>query len=450
MHVTLYPEAQLYALVAARQAPYRAFLPEEEGGEPQASFSYALADARAKAQGSVSQHEIRLVQPGSWATLWRYALLPGEEALTVEAVHLKDARTGSTVPLLAVGTGFAAGEDYPCSGRVLLFEVRRQREATGAEWGAEVVYAREFKGPVTQVATLEGHLLLATGNRLETCTLSSTPVVREVAADGDAGRVDDGAVTYSAQRSAFYEGPMLVTSLTVVKSFVLIGDVQHSVQFVRYKEEGRQLTLLSKDFGKASVRAAQFFIAGSSLHIVAADASGTLRAYTYTPNDPTSWKGQKLSLWGALHVGDGIGSITRLRMAQADASDTTVRQAALYGTDVGGLGVVAPLAIGHHVAQLSELKALQKELEVGAPHAAGLNPAAFRRRYARIPVGLEGAKQYGAPLAFAKQGLVDGELLMAFVHLPRAVQHRLAARAGLDRERVLSALSTIAKTSQLL
>lgn len=32
---------------------------------------------------------------------------------------------------------------------------------------------------------------------------------------------------------------MLLTSLNVVKNFVLLGDVQHSVQFVRYKDEVR-------------------------------------------------------------------------------------------------------------------------------------------------------------------------------------------------------------------
>lgn len=39
--------------------------------------------------------------------------------------------------------------------------------------------------------------------------------------------------------AAFFDGPMLVTSLNVVKNFVLLGDAQHSVQFVRYKDEVR-------------------------------------------------------------------------------------------------------------------------------------------------------------------------------------------------------------------
>ena len=38
-------------MTVVRQVPYRQFLPEEEGGEPIASFAYALLDGVAKARG---------------------------------------------------------------------------------------------------------------------------------------------------------------------------------------------------------------------------------------------------------------------------------------------------------------------------------------------------------------------------------------------------------------
>ena len=44
--------------------------------------------------------------------------------------------------------------------------------------------------------------------------------------------------------AAFYDGPMLVTSLKVVKNFVALGDAQHSVQFVRYTDEVRGTLLV--------------------------------------------------------------------------------------------------------------------------------------------------------------------------------------------------------------
>jgi hypothetical protein len=43
------------------QIPSKPFLPEEEEpGEPQASYSYALAEAAAKARGVMQAHEVKM------------------------------------------------------------------------------------------------------------------------------------------------------------------------------------------------------------------------------------------------------------------------------------------------------------------------------------------------------------------------------------------------------
>ena len=141
--VTL-PNSRLYAAAFSRQVAYQPFLPEEPGGEPQASFSYALADAAAKARGTMEGHEVRLLAPGALGALWRRALLPGEAALSLASVQLRDAGTGLTVPLLALGAGLAAGEDYPCGGRVLLFRVTAAAPGHGAGsgWAGELVAQR--------------------------------------------------------------------------------------------------------------------------------------------------------------------------------------------------------------------------------------------------------------------------------------------------------------------
>lgn len=57
-----------------------------------------------------SPPQVRLVSPAAgWQTMWRHALLPGEHALSVAAVRLRDQSTGATVPLLAVGAMLPAG-----------------------------------------------------------------------------------------------------------------------------------------------------------------------------------------------------------------------------------------------------------------------------------------------------------------------------------------------------
>ena len=175
-----------------------------------------------------------------FATIWKHSLLPGEHALVVRPVHLKDATTGATIPLLAVGAGLLAGEDYPCSGRVLLFEITKKEGLEGG-WAARQIYQREFKGPVTAVSTTQGGLLLSTGNRIEVCMLTSTTVA--AAETGRRTRRRSTHTSYKLIRTAFYDGPMLVTDLCVqpgkTSSFILLADCHHSIQFLRYVEQVR-------------------------------------------------------------------------------------------------------------------------------------------------------------------------------------------------------------------
>eukprot|EP00887_Chlorella_sp_A99_P001781 scaffold19.g1781.t1 len=460
LRIAHYPEANLFAVLASRPVPFKPWLPEEEGGEPQASYAYALAEAAAKARGSMDGHEVRLVRPGAWATLWRHALLPGEHALSVAAVHLKDHTTGNTVPLIAVGAGLPVGEDYPCGGRLLLFEVTRAGAGSagkGSGLKVDLIYSREFRGPVTAVSTVEGYLLVATGNRIETCTLTSATR----AAGGPDDDVNATVTTWRLIRSAFFDGPMLLASVNVVKNFVLLGDIHASVQFVRYTDEGRQLRLLSKDFNRCDVAASEFLISGPSLQLVVGDAGGTLRGYSYAPNNPESWKGQRLVAWGAFHTGQRVAAMRRLRLHPPDPADRAARQGVLCAGCSGELALLAPLLLppaGGGAAQdasavAAALKALQKDLALLVPAAAGLNPATFRRRYARLPRGMQGGQAFSKPLTSEQasgSGILDGDLLLLFAQLPRSVQEAAAARVGLGRERVLQLLAAIARTAVVL
>ncbi|GAB4813518.1 hypothetical protein N2152v2_000564 [Parachlorella kessleri] len=441
LRVAHYPEADLFAVLASRQVPYRPFLPEEEGGEPHASYAYALADAMAKARGTMEGHEVRLIDPGTWSTAWRYSLLPGERALAVKAVHLRDTATGSTVPLLAVGAAFTAGEDYPVLGRVLLFRVHRgpaegaaPAEAPGQhEWSATLVYSRDFRGPVSALACLEGYLLLSAGNRIETLALSTAQRAQQPAPDtGEALLPGEQPVAYKFNRTAFYDGPMLVTSLKVVKNFVALGDAQHSVQFVRYTDENRQLLLLGKDFSKADITTTEFLISGTSLHMVCGDGSGVLRLLSYAPSHPGSWRGQKLVPWGAFQLGDAPLSMLRIQLKPASATDKGTRQAVLLGDLAGGIGVVAPLV---RAEALPVLQGVQRELLRTLRHAAGLNPASFRMQHSKLTPSAHGAKWFGAPLK--DPGVLDGDLLLQFFHLPRSQQSQVSKAAGSSREPVL-------------
>ncbi len=431
-----YPEAKLLALVVAAPGPRRDFLPEDGESEAQAAYSYALAGLEVLRDGRMDSHEVRLVSPRSWKVMWTHQLLPGERSLCVTAVHLKDQTSEATIPLLAIGTSFEAGEDYPCSGRVILIEVSKTDDGG---WGGNVLFHREFKGPITNISSVEGYLLLSTGNRLETCILKSAPQDK-----------------WTLQRSAFHEGPSLITSLNVVKNFILAGDAQHSVQFLRYKDQGKQIMPLAKDFGQACVRACQFVIAGSSLHIAMADGEGNLRTFTYSPNDSKSWKGQKLDNWGALHVGKGISHMARVPMRYGEAANPAAAgsrgpsvssiktSGTICVTDLGGMHVILPLMQEEAAdLMLAANEALAKALASSVAHTAGLNPLAFRRRYQKSLLPLHGADFYDPPPPLFGQGLVDGDLLQSFLLQSTGFQDRIAQQLGVDAEKLAATCRAI-------
>lgn len=432
--IAFYPEAQLCAVLVSKQGPYTPFLPEEEGGEPQASYAYALtaAAAAAKGEGAVDRDEVRLIDPNSWLTIWRQSFHPGERALAVHVAHLRDSTTGATIPLIAIGVGFVAGEDYPCNGRVLLFEISRD----GNNWTGRLVYSREYKGPVTALAVVEGCLLLSTGNRIETCVLRTSTASITTGDDAGAHQTE---TTYTLLRSAFYEGPMLIVSLQVVKNYILVGDIHQSVHFIHCTDDGKQLRYLGKDFSRVDVGNVQFLIEKSTLSLVLSDTSGTFRLLSYDRRHPESWQGERLMPWGAFHIGDHIQSMLRVQLGQPSTEDSVARQGVLYGTATGCIGILSPLAILEtHKVSASVLQTVQQALVTGLVHAAGLNPMAFRRRYGRIAPGAGGGCMWQKPLPL--QGVVDGDLLYQISKLPLQQQEQFAANAGVSLPALLASL----------
>lgn len=196
---------------------------------------------------------------------------------------------------------------------------------------------------------------------------------------------------------------------------------------------------------------------------------------------------------GAFHIGDPATAMQRLRLHPPGPGDRTARQAVLLSTAPGSLQLLAPLALAPAAgleapAALAALRALQRELLLLLPQAAGLNPAAFRRaaaaaacgarshwllahtagsmaasparrleltcppcclhppalprrrRYAAIPPGLQGGRCFSKPLALEAQGVLDGDLLRQYARLPRAAQEGMAEAAGLDRGQLLELL----------
>ena len=68
------------------------------------------------------------------------------------------------------------------------------------------------------MASLEGYIVLTIGNRLEVHQWTGSTL----------------------QRTAFFDAPILISSLNVVKTFILFGDVHKGIYFVQYRDQVRK------------------------------------------------------------------------------------------------------------------------------------------------------------------------------------------------------------------
>lgn len=102
---------------------------------------------------------------------------------------------------------------------------------------------------------------------------------------------------------AFYDAQILTVSMSTVKNFIVIADMYKSVQFLRWRHAGRQLTLLAKDYQHAQSLAADVLIDPPGLSIVLADSNKNVSLLSYAPLDVESRGGQMLICKSEFHVG---------------------------------------------------------------------------------------------------------------------------------------------------
>ncbi|RWW84828.1 hypothetical protein BHE74_00006544, partial [Ensete ventricosum] len=249
------------------------------------------------------------------------------------------------------------------------------------------VYSKELKGAVSALASLQGHLLVASGPKITLHKWTGTEL----------------------NGIAFYDAPLHVVSLNIVsisvKNFVLLGDIHKSIYFLNWKEQGAQLSLLAKDFGSLDCYATEFLIDGSTLSLVVSDDDkniqvkyfvssdcpmlvldchlNSLQIFYYAPKTLESWKGQKLLPRAEFHAGTHVTKFLRLQMLStafdrtntAPGSDKTNRFALLFSTLDGSIGCIAPL----DELTFRRLQTLQRKLVDAVPHTCGLNPRSFRQ-----------------------------------------------------------------------
>ncbi|XP_073128753.1 cleavage and polyadenylation specificity factor subunit 1 isoform X2 [Henckelia pumila] len=363
----------------------------------------------------VEEFEVRIMEPeksnGPWQTKATIPMQSSENALTVRVVTLYNTTTQENETLLAVGTAYVQGEDVAARGRVLLYSVEKNSDSGQAK--VSEVYSKELKGAISALASLQGHLLIASGPKIILHKWTGLEL--------------NGV--------AFYDVPPLyVVSLNIVKNFILLGDIHKSIYFLSWKEQGSQLNLLAKDFGSLDCLATEFLIDGSTLSLTVSDEQKNVQIFYYAPKQSESWKGQKLLPRAEFHVGAHITKFLRLQLLATSAdrtsagSDKTNRFGLLFGTLDGSIGCIAPL----DELTFRRLQSLQKKLVDAISHVAGLNPRSFRH-----------FRSYGKAHRPGPDSIVDCELLSHYEMLPLEEQADIAQQIGTTRTQIMSNLNDL-------
>lgn len=366
---------------------------------------------------SIDEFEVRILEPeksgGQWETRATIPMQTSENALTVRMVTLSNSATKENETLLAIGTAYVQGEDVAARGRVLLFSIGKNNE--NAQNLVTEVYSKELKGAISALASLQGHLLIASGPKI---TLHKWTGVELVGV-------------------AFYDAPLHVVSLNIVKNFILLGDIHKSIYFLSWKEQGAQLSLLAKDFGSLDCYATEFLIDGSTLSLVVSDDQKNIQIFYYAPKMLESWKGQKLLPRAEFHVGAHVTKFLRLQMlpTTAPGSDKTNRFALVFGTLGGSIGCIAPL----DELTFRRLQTLQRRLVDAVPHVCGLNPKTFRQ-----------FRSNGKAHRPGPDNIVDCELLSHYEMLTLEEQLDIANQIGTTRSLILSNLNDLSLATSFL
>ncbi|WVZ84660.1 hypothetical protein U9M48_031667 [Paspalum notatum var. saurae] len=353
------------------------------------------------------EFEVRIMElekpSGRWESRFTIPMQSFENALTVRMVTLQNTSTKETETLMAIGTAYVQGEDVAARGRVLLFSFSKSENSQNL---VTEVYSKESKGAVSAVASLQGHLLIASGPKITLNKWTGSELT---------------AV-------AFYDAPLHVVSLNIVKNFVLFGDIHKSIYFLSWKEQGSQLSLLAKDFGSLDCFATEFLIDGSTLSLVVSDSNKNVQIFYYAPKMVESWKGQKLLPRAEFHVGAHVSKFLRLQMlpTQGIASEKTNRFALVFGTLDGGIGCIAPV----DELTFRRLQSLQRKLVDAVPHACGLNPRSFRH------FNSNGKAHRPGP-----DNIIDFELLSHYEMLSLEEQLEIAQQIGTTRSQIRSNFS---------
>ncbi|BEI92713.1 uncharacterized protein CcaverHIS019_0503410 [Cutaneotrichosporon cavernicola] len=351
---------------------------------------------------------LELFSAGSdpWRVLDGYDFDQNEAILAVQSVNLESAASPTGFrDFIAVGTGKNFGEDRASHGAVYIFEVDELVGVAPGKPGFRLRFCTKdpTRNPVSALANLGPYLIHSNGPKILAKGLD----------------YDDRLMGL-----AFLDVSMYVTSLTVFKNLILVGDFVKSLVFATLQENPYKFTTVARDLTDRSLVSADLLVMEGSSAFVTSDRAGDLRLLTFDPADPDSLNGEKLILKTEFHCATPLTASKTIARRRGPEEDVAQQTQLIYATADGALTTLVTVK----AARAKRLQFVQDQLVRNAPHVAGLNPRAFRSvRNDLVP----------RPLT---KGILDGALLEHFALQPIKRQNEMMRQIGTDVVTVASDL----------
>ncbi|XP_012280373.1 cleavage and polyadenylation specificity factor subunit 1 isoform X2 [Orussus abietinus] len=254
---------------------------------------------------SQEQFSIVLFSPVSWETIpnTKIDLDQWEHVTCLKNVSLAYEGTRSGLKgYIVLGTNYNYGEDITSRGRILIFDIIEVVPEPGQPLTKnrfKQIYAKEQKGPITAITQVSGFLVSAVGQKIYIWQLKDNDLVGV----------------------AFIDTQIYIHQMLSIKSLILIADVYKSISLLRFQEEYRTLSLVSRDFRPTEVYTIEYLIDNTSLGFLVADSESNIALFMYQPESRESLGGQKLIRKADFHLGQKVNTFFRIKCKVTDPAN---------------------------------------------------------------------------------------------------------------------------------
>ncbi|KAK2830086.1 hypothetical protein Q5P01_018017 [Channa striata] len=413
-YVSYHVESKVYAVCTSVKEPCTR-IPRMTGEEKE--YEIIERDER-YIHPQQEKFSIQLISPVSWEAIpnTRIDLEEWEHVTCMKTVALKSQETVSGLKgYIAAGTCLMQGEEVTCRGRILILDVIEVVPEPGQPLTKnkfKVLYEKEQKGPVTALCHCSGYLVSAIGQKIFLWVLKDNDLTG----------------------MAFIDTQLYIHQMFSIKNFILAADLMKSISLLRYQEESKTLSLVSRDAKPLEVYSIEFMVDNNQLGFLVSDRDKNLYVYMYLPEAKESFGGMRLLRRADFNAGAHIN--TFWRMPCRGALDTGSKKSLTwdnkhitwFATLDGGIGLLLPM----QEKTYRRLLMLQNALTTMLSHHAGLNPKAFRMLHSDR-----------RSLQNAVRNILDGELLNKYLYLSTMERSELAKKIGTTQDIILDDLLEI-------